>query len=329
MRLKSFHGRSMAEVMRQVRDALGEDAIIVSTREEGGTVHLTAAVEQLAEETKSPFEIKDQGKIKAITQNEDEILEELTALFLKHRTPSSVTDKIVTSASSFGAENTRKALINALSSVFKFEPIAEKRLKKPLVLVGPPGAGKTLTTAKLAARAVMNNIKVEVISTDTVRAGAAEQLQAFLRLMQLNLKICENADAVQKALGKIPLDQTQVIIDTGGLNPFDAHEMKDLARILSVEAMEPILVLPAGVDAEESAEMAMTFAVLGVKKLLPTRLDFARRFGGLFAAAERTGMSFCDASHTPNVAEGLIHLSSERLTDFLMPPAASAKTKGS
>lgn len=309
----------MADAMRQVRDALGEDAIIVASREDTSGVHITAAVEPQPEISASPFEINEKRAIPKMVMTEEEILEELTELFLKHRTPSSVTDKIVTAAASFGAENTHRALTNALSSIFRFEPLPARKAGKPIALVGPPGAGKTLTAAKLAARAIMNDIPATVISTDTVRAGGTEQLQAFLRVMQLKLSIAEQADDVKAILSRTPKEGHQVIIDTGGLNPFDPHEMKELARILSSHDMDAVLVLPAGTDAEESAEIALTFGILGVRKLLPTRLDFARRMGGLFAACERAGMSFTDASNTPDVAHGLVHLSADTLASLLLP----------
>lgn len=324
MRLKTFYAKSMTEAMRQVKEALGEDAIIVATRDEpGGSVRLTAAIEQTTQEKpaapKAPpmKAIAKKTSLENLIDDEDGIAESLTSLLAAHRTPSSVIEKIISAAESMGMQSEEEALASALAAVYKFEPLPLKRHSRPLVLVGPPGAGKTLTSAKLAARATLNGLKASVITTDTARAGGIEQLQAFLDILSIELKPAEDAKSLKRQLEK-SINDDQIIIDTGGLNPFDPKEMKELALILKSDDVDSVLVLPAGGDAEESAEMAMTFALLGVKKILPTRLDFARRLGGLLTAADRANMAFADASHTPNVAMGLLQLSPAQLADFLL-----------
>jgi flagellar biosynthesis protein FlhF len=95
-----------------------------------------------------------------------------------------------------------------------------------------------------------------------------EQLSAFLNILELPLYQAEDAKSLQSVMMQAR-NASSVIIDTGGLNPFDPQEMKTLARLMTVADMDAALVLPAGIDAEESAEMAMTFSVLGVKKTDP------------------------------------------------------------
>ena len=311
MRLKSFHAKSMSEAMKQVRDALGDDAIIVSSREEtSGWVKITAAVEQQNPPPEKEEDFDAETNIEIITE-----------VLLKHRVPASVSDKIISVAMTLAEKDPKKMLAAALKKTFSFTDMS---FKKPVILVGPPGAGKTLMTAKLAARAVLNDEKPVVITTDIARAGGVEQLSAFLNILSVPLLQAEDAKELKALLGKVHKG-SPVIVDTGGLNPFDPQEMKFLAKLLNVAEMEPVLVLPAGTDAEESAEMAMTFEVLGVKRLMPTRLDFARRLGGLLCAAERAGLSFTEASHTPQVANGILKLTPEALANLLMPHSPKKK----
>ena len=70
---------------------------------------------------------------------------------------------------------------------------------------------------------------------------------------------------------------------------------------------------------------ALTFSMLGVKAILPTRLDFARRIGGILTAANRAGLSFADASHTSQVANGLIEMSPETLANLLISGSSIKK----
>lgn len=306
----------MSEAMRQVRDTLGDEAIIVNTREEkSGWVKITAAVEQ---QTPIPESIIDKPGKQEAEFDEDVILEIITDTMLRHRVPGNVSEKIIAVAMTLSGNNPKKVLAQSLAKTFKFEDMPHKKKPKPIILVGPPGAGKTLMTVKMAARAVMDGHKPAVITTDIARAGGIEQLSAFLNILSLPLLQADDAKSLKVALAKVKTG-TQVIIDTGGLNPFDPQEMKGLAKLIHVEEMEPALVLPAGIDAEESAEIAMTFGVLGVKHLIPTRLDFSRHFGGILSAADRAGLSFTEGSHTPQVANGILHLTAEAMASLLMP----------
>ncbi|MEC7576834.1 MAG: GTPase, partial [Pseudomonadota bacterium] len=350
MRLKSFYAKSMTEAMKMVRDALGEEAIIIATREEDGgkSVRVTAAIEpermhvgaganaaedpeyigrgesdygirkeddmfdELDIDGKGPaFEIGNDGIASADDwlQHDDEddeaaIVEELTEVMLRHSVPEEVTDQIISCATVLGMNDAYLALSTAIEHLFTFKPIQARPLKKPIMLVGAPGVGKTLTSAKLAARAVMNNMTTTVITTDTLRAGGIEQLQAFTRILKIPLVKATSPAALAKAVDQAK-GCDQIIIDTGGANPFNRDDMKALATLAAAADVEPILVMGAGADAEESGEIARVFSTMGVRRMLTTRLDVARRLGGLLNAAHEGGLSFAEMSDTPQVADGL------------------------
>ena len=135
-----------------------------------------------------------------------------------------------------------------------------------------------------------------------------------------SLKKADSPEALNRVLdGMEGIDQ--VIIDTQGLNPFDTGDIKNLAKMIGGQDIEPILVLAAGGDCEEMGETARVFATLGATRFLPTRIDIARRLGGLLAAAHQGGLSFADAGNTPKVADGLKTLSPQALSKLLMPGA--------
>jgi len=340
MRLKSFYANTMTEAMHMVRDALGDDAIIVATREEGSRVRVTAAIDQIdAPDFAAPsVPHKNHGVPDAYLQYdnesdaEDAVQDVLTDIMLKHAVPSDISDTILSTASMLGASAAAPALKASLEHTFRFHPLPLKTQSKALMMIGAPGAGKTLATAKLAARATLSGLHAAVITTDTVRAGGVEQLEAFTRLLQIQLHKARNVKELSAQLNQAH-DADLILIDTGGCNPFDVDDMRGLAQLMDTgTTIEPVLVMAAGGDADESGEIARCFGVLGTQRLLPTRLDVARRLGGLLSAAGRANLSFSDASNTPMVAGGIVNVSAQSLTNLLMPDsrknAGAGKTRG-
>ncbi|PZP57115.1 MAG: GTPase [Micavibrio aeruginosavorus] len=321
MRLKSFYAKTMAEAMQLVREALGEDAIIIATREEQGgkSVRVTAAVEdeKIAFDLNKGATADDWLQYDDEEMDDDNLSEALIDVMLKHVVSEEVMDQVVSCASVMGVDDPHVALVGAFDTLFNFTPLPQKAYKKALMFVGPPGAGKTLSLVKQATRCVMEDLDVAIITTDTSRAGGLEQLQAFTKLLQIDLKRARNAKELSAALSGLQADQ--ILIDTAGLNPFDREDMKLLAQLIAAGDIEPVLVLPAAMDSSESGEIARVFSALGARRLVPTRLDMARRLGGLISAAHQGGLSFADAGIASQVADGLTPLTPRILANYFMP----------
>jgi flagellar biosynthesis protein FlhF len=348
MRLKSFYAKTMTEAMQMVRDTLGEDAVIVATREENGgkAVRVTAAIDpndyderrefsdggRHTRKTEPAFEVagaSTRGESAAADdwlQYDDEedresaLSEEITDAMLHHNVPEDVMDHILSCASVIGLEDSSVALIAAIEHLFHFVPLLKKNTQKPILLVGPPGAGKTLATAKLATRATMSGLNVGVISADTVRAGGVEQLKAFTDLLGVNLLTASSPQNLQMAVKKFT-GFDQIIIDTPGINPFNKEDIRMLAGLIKAADSSVTMVLPAGGDSTESGEMARAFAAMGAQYLLPTRIDMARRIGGVLAAAHYGGLKFTDGSNSPKVSGGIFSLNPKILAKIVMPHA--------
>lgn len=306
-----------------VRDTLGEDAVIVATREEKGgkAVRITAAIEPHFELSKTGEAAAPDGWLQYDDEDEESaVAEEITDAMLRHGVPEDVMDQIISCATVIGLENPGIALVASLEHLFHFRPLPSKRTTKPLMMVGPPGAGKTLAVAKIAARGTMDGLKVGVITCDTVRAGGLEQLQAFTKLLQTPLKKAANPKDLKSALDELSACD-QVIIDTAGLNPFAQDDVKTLAKLIGASDVEPYLVLPGALDAQESGELGRVFSTIGVNQIIPSRIDMARRLGGIISAAHYGRLSFADASNTPKVADGLTPITPQSLAQLLMPRA--------
>ncbi len=323
MRLKSFHGATLSEAMAQVREALGDEAIIVATRDEENGVRVTAALEEV---DIAPIVPPDDelpmlsAPINFMHQPEDYI-EEIVDILYRHGIPAPISEAIISSAMTAPTDgDLQDILTHALATQLKFD-LSTTQHSKPILLVGPPGAGKTLTTAKLAARALLAGQRPAVFTTDVMRAGGVEQLQGFTRLMKLELIVCESAASLADGILAVP-EADIIIVDNGGYNPYDMDDMQELVGLFKatggLNAVDAIFVLPAGYDAVDAGELARVYGKLGVKRMIATRLDVSRRLGGTIAAVYHGGMQLLALSDTAHVADGLVPVTAAVLAERLI-----------
>jgi flagellar biosynthesis protein FlhF len=297
MRLKTFRAPRMAEAMALLREELGAEAIILGTRRLGHGVEVTAAVEP-----EEPLLIPPMAAAAPLP---------LAGPLGFHNLPPAL-----------GAALAAGPLEATLAARFGFAPLPAGR-ERPLMLVGPPGAGKTLTCAKLAARMVMRGGAPAVITADGQRAGAAAQLAAFTGVLGLTLAVAPAPATLAKALARRARGEA-VLVDTAGCDPFDPPQAVALRALASAAEAELVLVLPAGLDAAEAADLARAFAALGARHLVATRLDSARRLGAVLAAAEAGPLLLTEGGIGPEVADGLEPLSPAGLAARLAAPRRGA-----
>lgn len=313
MRLKTFTAASMGEAMQLVKDHLGPDAIIVSTQKgEGGVgVRITAAIEA-ADELEEEY-----GETTA------EIEEDIADALSQHNVPAELSDRLIRTANSLDTDDPLIAMAGALDHHFKFQPLS-KATKKPIVLVGLPGAGKTLTAAKIATRAVMRKKPVNMITTDTVRAGGYDQLAAFTRVLKVDLMSASTPAELQDAMNAC-VEGGVTVIDCAGGNPFDEEDVRAQVALIKAVDGEVVLVAAAGGDPLEAAEMAEAYAAMGARRLITTRIDIARRLGAVLAAADAGRLTFAEVGISAAVADGLAPLNPISLARLLRPHHASAR----
>ncbi|MBE7638573.1 hypothetical protein GUA87_17080 [Sneathiella sp. P13V-1] len=222
-----------------------------------------------------------------------------------HGVPTLLAERICRSAIAAETDDIEMALAAALDQHFDFAPQFSRK-NKPVMLIGPPGVGKTMTIAKMAATAILRGRVVHVITTDKSRAGAVEQLKSFTDILKLKLWVVDNAEELKNTLALPDLsDGAHVLIDTGGISCYDDEELSSLAELVISANAEAVVVLAAGTDSAEMSDTAIKFASIGAHKLIVTRLDTTRRYGGVLTAADNAGLKFSYASVSSSVAKGL------------------------
>ena len=296
MRLKVFQAPNIGAAMAMVRDELGPDALILANRAIEGGVEVTAALE----DTPAPAEPAGIGPEPATTPSSPDAARSPSPLATMaqhaalrwHGVPAALASRL-----------THHDLTCSLTQEMRFATLPCRRGDPPLLLLGPPGAGKTLATARLATRLKLAGQGAQVITADGRRAGAAEQLAAFTRLLGLTLIVADEPHQLARAIARRN-DDEPVLVDMPGLNPFDPQDQDFVRGCQAATGGALALVLPAGLDPAEAEDLAHGFKALGVTLLVGTRLDQSRRLGGLLAAAD-VGLAFTDAGINAGVADGM------------------------
>ena len=145
--------------------------------------------------------------------------------------------------------------------------------RKIVLVVGPPGSGKTTTLVKLAITyGVLRKMPIQVITTDTVRLGGSEQLQAYARIIGASFRCVTNRTSVEQTIDETPV-QSLVLIDTPGFSPAEMEEAADLCAFAERCDVDVHLVLPASLNSAALSSALTRFGSFRPSKLLFTHLD--------------------------------------------------------
>ena len=168
----------------------------------------------------------------------------------------------------------------------------ESRHRQVAVLVGPTGVGKTTTIAKLAAiHALDYNRKVALLSLDTYRIGAIQQLRTYAELINLPLHIATNAEEVQEGLEQFA-EYDLVLIDTIGRGQRDEEHLQEMRQALLPVKGIVYLTLSATADSATLLDAAQRFSIFEPDAVILTKLDEAARVGNCVNLALRGSLPF-------------------------------------
>ena len=212
----------------------------------------------------------------------------------------------------------------------KYEVPARPHQRKIMMLVGPTGVGKTTTIAKLAARYAYKmdtSYKVGIITLDSFRVGAIEQLKAYTNIMRIPLEVVKKADDLIEALLRLK-DCHYILIDTAGSSQYDVEKIEIINKYqhkLKDINIDKMLVLPANIKRTDLLEIYDNYSILGINHLIFTKLDETKSFGNIISFAYRIKKSICYLSIGQNVPDDLICAEDGYLIDCFMNLQISKK----
>lgn len=305
MRLVSFVASTSQQAMAELRSRLGEEAIIVTTQTlENGDVRITGAVAE------TDIDLVDVLTPVKNHQNFDW----LTGLGDFHEWPKAMSARFASALVDLVAGHPKTTLITLIRSMYRFDGLASCN-GRPILLSGPSGSGKTVTVAKLAALQVLADKSVDVLTVDIGRAGALEQLTTLLDPLGVRPKVVPHLSDVRSVLAACSSDL--ILVDSPGTNPCNSADLGVLSTLIDQIGAELLLVMEAGRSPSDSAEIGESYAALGARRMVVTKLDMTKRLGGLLAAAE-SGLAFCGAGIGPTIGDGLRPLTADGLARLLL-----------
>ena len=183
-----------------------------------------------------------------------------------------------------------------------------------VALVGPTGVGKTTTVAKLAASySLRHGIgQVALITTDSYRIGAFEQLQTLGMILGMPARLASNHEELQATVAEFA-NRSLILIDTAGMSQRDLRLSQQFTLIGATPAVKRYLVLAANAQTTTLNEAVAAFAKVRLTGCVLTKLDEATRLGGVLSIVQEQGLPLAYISAGQRIPEDLQAAQAETL----------------
>lgn len=192
-------------------------------------------------------------------------------------------------------------------------------------LVGPTGVGKTTTVAKLAANfKLRDGVKVGLVTVDTYRVAAVEQLRTYAELIDLPMHVVSSPREMRAALQQLE-GMDLVLIDTAGRSPRDEVKIQELKGYLAEADVDQVLLVLSLVAGARSLEQAAEkFHTVGVTSLLLTKLDEAAGAGSILSAARRIALPISYLTNGQDVPDDIEPASTPHVARLILDAIESS-----
>jgi flagellar biosynthesis protein FlhF len=200
-------------------------------------------------------------------------------------------------------------MYNMISGILgKPETIEFREEKKPVVaiFIGPTGVGKTTTLAKIAAEYSLNSQKnVGLITADTYRIAAVDQLKVYAEIMGIPLTVIYSPGEIKGALEKYS-DMDLILIDTAGRSSKSKAQFDELVELVEVsEADEVYLLVSACTSMRNCNEIIKNYSFLKDYKLIFTKIDETSVLGTILNVSFLTGKKLSYITNGQNVPDDI------------------------
>lgn len=197
--------------------------------------------------------------------------------------------------------------------------VENKVLENTVVLVGPTGVGKTTTIAKIAGRmSLIEKKKVGLITIDTYRIGAVEQLRTYADIMNIPFEVVLNIKDMEKAIDSMK-NCDIILIDTTGRSSKNKMQLSELRAFIDRVNTENIhLVISCTTKNKDIDTIVNGYKELNYNNVIITKLDETSTYGSILNIIDAAGKPISFVTTGQNVPEDLRIMNSQKLAELVL-----------
>jgi flagellar biosynthesis protein FlhF len=215
----------------------------------------------------------------------------------------------------------RNIVRRMIADMIVISPPAELQAKSRIVsvFVGPTGAGKTTTIAKIAGlAAVRHNKKVALITTDLLRVGGQDQLSRFGALLNMPAFTCSDISTLTELIQSLD-DYDLVLVDTPGASPSDLARLSRLEEVLKLPEARVNLVIAATTRSVDVDHILTRFQRFSPQRVIFTKIDETDSRSAVVGDLLRNEVGITFLTNGQRVPEDLLIPSASELAKWVLP----------
>jgi flagellar biosynthesis protein FlhF len=344
MHIRTFRAASLQDALEEIRRQMGSDASVLHTRQvrEGWmgwlgrtTVEVTAGLRDQHEVAPLRIHEDHREQPSSIPFRYPMELQDLRTMLVLAGVDEPIAERWIGETYSFGVTipggirsgSWLDCLRHTVSRNIRVArpihcPVGERKV---VALVGPTGVGKTTTIAKLAAGFRLEaKRRVGLITIDTFRIAAVQQLQAYAEIMELPMEVVDDPKQMQAALNRLA-DVDLVLIDTAGRSPRSEARVAQLRTLLQAAAPdETHLVVSATSSRETITNILDGFAPVQPTAMILTKLDEAVQTAGPLSALDGRDLPINYITNGQQVPDDISTADAAALTQPLLASIGSS-----
>ncbi|MFO7819582.1 MAG: flagellar biosynthesis protein FlhF [Halanaerobacter sp.] len=253
------------------------------------------------------------------------LIESLLELGFSYETACQLTQNIFEKNNSYNLDEAdiKEDLAQELKGLMQSEVEKEIELgaeTKVVALVGPTGVGKTTTLAKLAADfALEQNKKVGLVTADTYRIAAVDQLKTYSQIIDIPLQVVFSPQELKTTIEDYGADYDLILVDTAGRSQNNDLHISELKGFVKKDIIDEIfLVISATTKTKDMKEIIQVYSQLDFDRLIASKLDETNSLGVIFEALSWSQKAISYVTIGQDVPEDIEVADNKRLIDNII-----------